>query len=119
VQPQRTYRQIKGLVFREPVGADYQMQLLSVLQENQHTKLYAYKNPNLIFYVRALRNIRWQHEKIYQQMDQIVINDAPVIPLWYDMVIQLCTWVHGFLSQFAECLELRQVRIEKGKFFYR
>ena len=49
--------------------------------------------------------------KLYQQMDQMVINDAPVVPLWYDMAIHL---VHVNISNFypnsLNLLELRRVK---------
>ena len=52
--------------------------------------------------------------KIYQDADRVVINDAPVIPLWYDMVIHL---VHPYVSQFKanglNLLELRKVKLNK------
>lgn len=48
---------------------------------------------------------------LYRQMDQLVMNDAPVVPLWYDMVIHL---VHNNVQQFnpnsLNLLELRRVR---------
>ncbi len=52
--------------------------------------------------------------KIYQDADRHVIDDAPVIPLWYDMVIHL---VHPYVSQFTanglNLLELRKVKLNK------
>ncbi len=49
--------------------------------------------------------------KLYQQMDSIVINDAPVVPLWYDMAIHL---VHknilNFYPNSLNLLELRKVK---------
>lgn len=49
--------------------------------------------------------------KLYQQMDRIVINDAPVVPLWYDMAIHL---VHlniiNFYPNSLNLLELRKVK---------
>ena len=51
---------------------------------------------------------------MYQQMDQLVINDAPVVPLWYDMVIHL---VHNniinFIPTSLNLLELRWADIKK------
>ncbi len=35
--------------------------------------------------------------KIYQQADQLMMKDAPVVPLWYDMVIWL---VHPYVKNF-------------------
>ena len=50
---------------------------------------------------------------LYQQMDQLVINDAPIVPLWYDMAIHL---VHNNIVNFnptsLNLLELRQVDIK-------
>ena len=52
-------------------------------------------------------SLRYQ---LYQQMDRIVINDAPVVPLWYDMAIHL---VHPNIKNFypnsLNLLELRRV----------
>jgi peptide/nickel transport system substrate-binding protein len=51
---------------------------------------------------------------LYRQMDQIVINDAPVVPIWYDVVIHLVNKkVKGFYPNALNLLELRQVQIEK------
>ncbi|GAB3017550.1 ABC transporter substrate-binding protein [Niabella terrae] len=50
---------------------------------------------------------------LYQQADQIAIDDAPVVPLWYDKVIHLVQKnVHGFSSNALNLLELRTTRIE-------
>jgi oligopeptide transport system substrate-binding protein len=50
---------------------------------------------------------------LYRQMDQLVINDAPVIPLWYDMAIHL---VHKNVKNFKpnglNLLELRRALVE-------
>ena len=52
--------------------------------------------------------------KLYQQMDQLVIQDAPVVPLWYDEVIHLeQNWVKGFPANGLNLLELRRTRLEK------
>ena len=51
--------------------------------------------------------------KLYQQLDQMVINDAPVIPLWYDEVIRLVNpSIRGFQPNGLNLLELRHVRKE-------
>ena len=48
--------------------------------------------------------------KMYQQLDQMIINDAPVIPLWYDEVIRLVNpRVQGFQPNGLNLLELRRV----------
>jgi oligopeptide transport system substrate-binding protein len=47
--------------------------------------------------------------KIYQQMDQLVIDDAPVVPLWYDAVIRLVhPNVRDFRPNGLNLLELRR-----------
>ncbi|MBO9203524.1 MULTISPECIES: ABC transporter substrate-binding protein [Niastella] len=52
--------------------------------------------------------------KLYQQMDQLVIDDAPVVPLFYDEVIRLVHLnVHGFHPDGLNLLELRRTRIER------
>jgi len=49
---------------------------------------------------------------LYRQMDQIVINDAPVIPIWYDEVIHLVQKnISGFYANGLNLLELRTVKI--------
>lgn len=48
---------------------------------------------------------------LYRQMDQMIINDAPVVPLWYDEVIHLVQpGVTGFQPNGLNLLELRWVR---------
>lgn len=52
--------------------------------------------------------------KLYQQADQVMINDAPVVPLWYDQVIHLSqTYVQGFFPNALNLLELRITRLNK------
>jgi oligopeptide transport system substrate-binding protein len=52
--------------------------------------------------------------KIYQQLDQMVMNDAPVVPLWYDEVIRLVQPnIKGFVPSGINLLELR--RVKKGE----
>ncbi len=73
-----------------------------------------YKNPLFDqLYNKALteRNDSVRYD-IYRQMDQLVMNDAPVIPLWYDMAIHLVQpSVHGFVPNALNLLELRRTRI--------
>lgn len=48
---------------------------------------------------------------LYRQMDQLMINDAPVVPLWYDEVIHLVNKrVRGFPPNGQNLLELRRVQ---------
>jgi ABC-type transport system substrate-binding protein len=50
--------------------------------------------------------------ELYRQADQIMISDAPVVPLWYDMVVHLVQPnVHGFQPNALNLLELRRVEI--------
>ena len=54
---------------------------------------------------------RW---RIYQQADQVVMNDAPVVPLWYDMLIRLVhTNVTSFTPNSLNLLELRRTKINR------
>jgi peptide/nickel transport system substrate-binding protein len=49
--------------------------------------------------------------RIYQQMDQIIMDDAPVIPLWYDMAIHLVQpGIAGFSPNSLNLLELRRAK---------
>jgi peptide/nickel transport system substrate-binding protein len=48
--------------------------------------------------------------KLYRQADQIMIDDAPVVPLWYDKVVWLVQpGVKGFHPNALNLLELRRV----------
>lgn len=50
---------------------------------------------------------------IYRKMDNLIVEDAPIVPLWYDMVIRLVQpYVNGFHPNSLNLLELRTVRIE-------
>ena len=49
---------------------------------------------------------------IYRKADQLMINDAPVVPLWYDMVIWLVQPnVKNFTPNSLNLLELRRVKL--------
>ena len=49
---------------------------------------------------------------LYRKMDQLVIRDAPIVPLWYDEVIHLVSpSVSGFEANGLNLLELRHTRI--------
>lgn len=48
--------------------------------------------------------------RLYQEMDRIIIAEAPVVPLWYDIVLRLVqTDVQGFYPNALNLLELRRV----------
>lgn len=75
-----------------------------------------YKNPAFdILYEKALQekndSARYQ---LYRQADQLVMNDAPVVPLWYDMIIHL---VHKNIKDFTpnglNLLELRRTKVNQ------
>jgi oligopeptide transport system substrate-binding protein len=74
-----------------------------------------YKNPNFdVLYEKALMeendSLRYQ---LYRQMDQMVIDDAPVVPLWYDIAIHLVNKnVKNFRPNALNLLELRRVVAE-------
>lgn len=52
--------------------------------------------------------------RLYQQADQVMINDAPIVPLWYDEAVHLVqTNVTGFYPNALNLLELRKARIKK------
>lgn len=49
--------------------------------------------------------------KLYQQMDRIIINDAPVVPLWYDMAIHLVHLnIQNLYPNSLNLLELRSIK---------
>ena len=73
-----------------------------------------YSNPQYdLLYRKSLQenddSIRYS---LYRQMDQLVIMDAPVVPLWYDQVIHLVSpSVSGFEANGLNLLELRYAHI--------
>ncbi len=74
-----------------------------------------YKNPVYdALYEKALaeKNDALRY-KLYQQMDKIIIEDAPVVPLWYDMAIHLVhTNIKNFPPNSLNLLELRRTKKE-------
>ncbi len=47
---------------------------------------------------------------LYQQMDRLIIYDAPVVPLWYDVAMHLVhNNIHHFYPNSLNMLELRRV----------
>ncbi len=73
-----------------------------------------YKNPVYdALYEKALseknESLRYN---LYQQMDRLIIADAPVVPLWYDMAIHLVhTNIKDFPANSLNLLELRRTKI--------
>jgi ABC-type transport system substrate-binding protein len=74
-----------------------------------------YKNPKFnALFERAITetndSLRYQ---LYRQADQVMINDAPVVPLWYDVVVHLVQPnIKGLPANGLNLLELRRVRAE-------
>ncbi|MBP6432074.1 MAG: ABC transporter substrate-binding protein [Ferruginibacter sp.] len=72
-----------------------------------------YKNPSFdLLYEKALveKNDSLRY-KIYQQMDKLIVEDAPIVPLWYDMAIHLVhTNIANFPPNSLNLLELRRVQ---------
>jgi peptide/nickel transport system substrate-binding protein len=75
-----------------------------------------YNNPEFdAIFERALSELNDSlRYKLYQQADQVMINDAPVVPLWYDKLVHLVQpGVSGFDPNPLNLLELRRTRIAK------
>jgi len=73
-----------------------------------------YKNPvfDALFEKALAETNDTLRYKLYQQADQVMINDAPVVPLWYDEVIHLVQPnVKGFEPNSLNLLELRRVSL--------
>jgi len=71
-----------------------------------------YKNPAFdVLYEQALATTNDSiRNKLYNRMDEQIIEDAPVVPLWYDMVIHLVQpSIKGFYPNSLNTLELRWV----------
>lgn len=50
--------------------------------------------------------------RLYREMDQRIVDAAPIVPLWYDVVVHLVNpRVHGFIPNGLNMLELRRVRL--------
>ncbi|HEY4148667.1 MAG TPA: ABC transporter substrate-binding protein [Chitinophagaceae bacterium] len=73
-----------------------------------------YKNP--LFDRLYERSLTEENDSIkydlYRQMDQMMINDAPIVPLWYDEVFRLVNpRVKHFTANGLNLLELRHVEL--------
>ena len=52
--------------------------------------------------------------ELYKKADRVMIKDAPVVPLWYDVAVHLVqTNVSGFHANALNLLELRRTKIER------
>jgi peptide/nickel transport system substrate-binding protein len=73
-----------------------------------------YHNPTYdALYERALLETNDSvRNNLYRQMDRMIVNDAPVVTLWYDEVIRLVQpYVRDFQPNGLNLLELRRVKI--------
>lgn len=73
-----------------------------------------YKNPEFdkLYEEALLETNDSLRYTLYRKMDQMVINDAPVIPIWYDMAIHFVQPnITGFHANALNLLELRKVII--------
>jgi oligopeptide transport system substrate-binding protein len=73
-----------------------------------------YRNPqfDLLYKKSLMENNDSIRYTLYREMDQMMIDDAPIVPLWYDQVIHLVSpAVSGFEANGLNLLELRQTRI--------
>lgn len=74
-----------------------------------------YKNPEFdkLYEQALLETNDLLRYTLYRKMDQMVINDAPVIPIWYDMAIHFVQPnISGFHANALNLLELRKVKIQ-------
>lgn len=109
----------KALFFRGSWIADYPdaENYLSVFySKNPAPPNYTrYKNPQFdVLFEKALTEKNDSLRYIlYRQADQLMINDAPVVPLWYDKVVRFVQpYVKEFKPNGLNLLELRKVRLE-------
>jgi peptide/nickel transport system substrate-binding protein len=73
-----------------------------------------YKNPQFdLLFQKALQEENDSlRMKLYQQADQLMIDDAPVVPLWYDKAVHLVQpGVKNFFPNSLNLLELRNCRL--------
>ncbi|HVY74361.1 MAG TPA: ABC transporter substrate-binding protein [Puia sp.] len=73
-----------------------------------------YKNPafDALYRKSLVENNDSARYRLYEEMDRMIIRDAPIVPLWYDEVIHLVSpSVTGFEANGLNLLELRRTRI--------
>ena len=110
--------QSQALFFRGSWMADYpdaENYLAMFYSKNPAPPNYTrYKNPEFDkLYEKALiETIDTIRYSLYRQMDQIVMNDAPVVPLFYDMAVHLVNKnILNFKPNALNLLELRRVKV--------
>lgn len=108
----------KALFFRGSWIADYPdaENYLSVFySKNPAPPNYTrYSNPQFdaLFEKALVETNDTARYKLYRQADKVVMQDAPVVPLWYDVLIHLVQPnVTGLQANALNLLELRRVRI--------
>ncbi|MDB5206516.1 MAG: transporter substrate-binding protein [Flavisolibacter sp.] len=78
-----------------------------------------YKNPEFdVLFEKAIAetNDSLRYE-LYKQADAVMIKDAPVVPLWYDVVVHLVQPnVSGFPANALNLLELRRTSLHRATF---
>lgn len=112
-----TYR---ALFFRGSWIADYPdaENFLSVFySKNPAPPNYTrYNNPKFdkLFEAALKENNDSLRYELYREADQLMIRDAPVVPLWYDEVVHFVQpYVKGFDANALNLLELRRTKLEK------
>ena len=74
-----------------------------------------YKSPvfDALFEKAITENNDSLRYELYRRADQVMMNDAPVVPLWYDKVVRLVQPnVQGFKPNTLNLLELRKVSLQ-------
>ncbi|MCZ2458794.1 MAG: ABC transporter substrate-binding protein [Chitinophagales bacterium] len=75
-----------------------------------------YNNPKFdkLFEAALKENNDSLRYELYREADQLMIRDAPVVPLWYDEVVHFVQpYVKGFDANALNLLELRRTKLEK------
>lgn len=75
-----------------------------------------YNNPKFdkLFDAALKENNDSLRYELYREADQLMIRDAPVVPLWYDEVVHFVQpYVKGFDANALNLLELRRTKLEK------
>jgi peptide/nickel transport system substrate-binding protein len=71
---------------------------------------FANKDYDLLFELANTETNIITRNELYRKMQQIIIDESPVIPLWYDMSLRLYhTNLKGFKTNALNMLELRRV----------
>jgi ABC-type transport system substrate-binding protein len=74
-----------------------------------------YKNPlfDALFEKALMEQNDSVRYELYRQADRLIIEDAPIVPLWYDKAIHLVQpGIYGFVPNGLNLLELRKTHFE-------